>query len=329
MTSSIQPRSIPAVRQLEYPRDYSAFGGVLRSEIEFPELPPAHGHEEPNWALVVRHTPPVERERAFLGERRIREERYRLWRMRDRFRLTYSHAGTFDILDHGAQIVWYADIDSLGELVRNIVLGPAMALALELAGHLCLHASAVSIQDRAVVFLGPKHFGKSTLAAALTAAGGQLLADDLLAVDPRQPVLVRPGVPTVRLWPDIARAVSLDGVASARISGLKMTVAGFSVDARAVRPATLGSVYVLSPLAKDTAGPPATRERLHPATAAAALAQQTKLPDSLVGLQLAASRLATAAAVAAAVPVWTLRAVRDLAKLDAVVGQILDWSRLT
>src|SRR5207248_11124797 len=154
--------------------DYSAFGGVLRSEIEFPELSPAIDCIRPDWIFIVEPGEPARQALVHVGERRVREEHYQLWRSAHGLRLTYSHAGTFDISSDGAQIIWYQRHDAVLELVRSVVLGPAIALALELAGLLCLHASAVALDGAAVAFIGPKHFGKSTIATALTTKGGQL-----------------------------------------------------------------------------------------------------------------------------------------------------------
>ena len=49
------------------------------------------------------------------------------------------------------------------------------------------HSGAVVVDGGAWGLLGPKGAGKSTLNAALAVAGYELLADDLLVVDPRRP----------------------------------------------------------------------------------------------------------------------------------------------
>ncbi|MER6913905.1 hypothetical protein ABT354_19720 [Streptomyces sp. NPDC000594] len=74
------------------------------------------------------------------------------------------------------------------------------------AGWRMLHASAVELEGRALVFLAASGGGKSTLAhRAVREVGARLLADDL--------VLVRPGRPVIG-WPTrIALPADLDGVA--------------------------------------------------------------------------------------------------------------------
>ena len=305
---------------------YAAFGGFLRSEIEFPELTSAPEAVSANWTVTVERRDPSLEGFLPVGERRIREEQYRLWRSDSGLRLEYSHAGTFDLLDHGRRIIWYYRADAVPELVRSIVIGPVIALALELGGFLCLHGSAVAIGSRAIAFLGPKHHGKSTLATALTTAGAKLLGDDLLVVSPGPPAVVFPGVASVRLWADMAAALALDSVCNTLIPGVKTTVTGFADAALAEQPAIIDAIYVLSPLSRDADGPAVRRTRLSRAEATVALAHQTKLPDTLVGFRAAGSQLTSAAAVAATVPVWRLHTIRDVARLGTTVRQLIEWT---
>jgi hypothetical protein len=67
---------------------------------------------------------------------------------------------------------------------RQILLGPALVLALALHRTWCLHASAAIHKDRLIVLLGESGRGKSTLAAYLAAdfPAWRLVADDILPV---------------------------------------------------------------------------------------------------------------------------------------------------
>lgn len=305
---------------------YAAFGGVLRSEIELPELTRVADGAKANWMVTVERRNPDWDGFVPIGERKMREEQYRLWRGPTGLRLEYSHGGTFDVLGDGTRIVWYHRADVIQELVRSIIIGPAIALALELGGFLCLHGSAVTIASNAIAFLGPKHFGKSTIATALTTAGAKLLGDDLLVVRPGPPAVVCPGVASVRLWADMAAALPLASVCNTLIPGVKTTVTGFTKAALAAQPAIIDAIYILSPVAGDADGPAVQRTRLSLTEATIALAHQTKLPDSLVGFRAAGSQLAAAAALAAGVPVWRLHTVRDVGLLGTTVRQIIEWT---
>ena len=62
-----------------------------------------------------------------------------------------------------------------------------------------------------MAFAGDSGGGKSTTAAALHARGLDLVTDDLLVLDPDAAggVVVYPGFPVLRLWPEAAAAVTL------------------------------------------------------------------------------------------------------------------------
>ncbi len=71
----------------------------------------------------------------------------------------------------------------LSELDREILLGPALVLALALRDIWSLHASAAMFAEKVIVFLGESGQGKSTLAAYLSNnSGWRLVADDILPV---------------------------------------------------------------------------------------------------------------------------------------------------
>ncbi len=74
--------------------------------------------------------------------------------------------------------------EDAGALERaKLERGGLVLLRRQLDGELALHGSAVAVDGRAVVMLGGSGLGKSTLAAALVAGGGELLADDAVAVE--------------------------------------------------------------------------------------------------------------------------------------------------
>jgi hypothetical protein len=302
---------------------YSVFGGTLESAIEFPELLPT-SNAQPTWRLSVGQAPPS-LEMECLGERRVQSETYRLWRTPAGFRLEYAHTGSYDISSDGANIVWYPRPDALQELVRANVLGPVLALALEVTGLLCLHGSAVAINGRGVAFLGGKHHGKSTLATALTLAGARLASDDLVAVDPGPPAFVEPGVPSVRLWEDAARHTNVAAACAAAIQGIKTTATGFARELLVEGRMPLDAIYILVPTRNAIDIPAASRHQLVGAEATIALAQNRKLPDTLVGMHAAGGQLRAARKIASHVPVWTLHTARDLTRLPMIVDQIRAW----
>jgi hypothetical protein len=154
-------------------------------------------------------------------------------------------------LDRHLTTLWayWPSSSSLQDTVSYLV-GPILGLLLRLRGIVCLHASSVSINDRAVVFLGSGGAGKSTTAAALAQRGFAVLSDDIVAlVDGRHEFQTPPGYPRVNLWPD---SVSL-------LFGSPETLPGISPgwekrclnlqEAQGTkfeeRPLPLGAIYVL------------------------------------------------------------------------------------
>jgi hypothetical protein len=72
----------------------------------------------------------------------------------------------------------------------TIVVAQALPLAATLRGLEVLHASGVAIDGRAALITGAAGAGKSSLAAALLRAGGQLLSDDAVALQVRDGALL-------------------------------------------------------------------------------------------------------------------------------------------
>ena len=90
------------------------------------------------------------------------------------------------------------------------LLGIGIAAHAYVSARACLHASCIRMADQAVILLGDSGRGKSTLSAALIAAGGQLVSEEivLLGDDPREVV---PGIPTIKITQDVANLLGLGG----------------------------------------------------------------------------------------------------------------------
>jgi hypothetical protein len=107
-------------------------------------------------------------------------------------------------LDREVTTVWaqWPTASSL-EDTQSYLVGPILGLLLRLRGIVCLHASAVNISDRAVVFVGPEGAGKSTTAAAFARRGYKALSDDIVAlVNCGDHFEMLPAYPRLNLWPD-------------------------------------------------------------------------------------------------------------------------------
>lgn len=114
-------------------------------------------------------------------------------------------------------------IEVLGEVDDEIaplyLMGSCMGGVLFQRGFLPLHANAVSIRRSAVLLAGDRGAGKSTLAAALRAAGHPLISDDLCCLEKHKgDFRVRPGYQRLRLWED---SLSLLGLSSHGLSRVR------------------------------------------------------------------------------------------------------------
>ena len=305
--------------------DYAVFGGFLRSELELDSLPPLPDSTgvAPDWRLRAGDRVPERRALAQVGEVADDGFRVTLSRHEDGWRLAYDDTGTYDVSADGARLAWYPGPAAAPELVQADVLGRVLALALGAAGALPLHGSAVTLGGRGVVFLAPKHHGKSTLAAALTLAGGRLVTDDMAVVDPGPPARLRPGVATLRLWREAADHLGGSGMTGTLTDGIKQTLSDLPSASVETRPAPLAAIYLLSSVAD---GPPARRARLGATEAALALVTHGKLGELLGGV-LAMAHLARAASVASRIPVYSLQVARGLDRLPEAAARIAAWHR--
>lgn len=124
--------------------------------------------------------------------------------------IEWEHVGAFRIED-GRSMVIAPHAGVCDDVVRLYVLGAALALLLHQRNLGVFHGSAAEIDGQAVVFVGEKGWGKSTLALSLADAGHSLISDDVTAFTWRneQPGLV-PGTPLVKVWPQTVEASGRD-----------------------------------------------------------------------------------------------------------------------
>lgn len=88
-----------------------------------------------------------------------------------------------------------------------------LPLVLAQRGEHVYHGGAVAIDGGAVAFVGRSGLGKSTLVTAFATRGHAFFADDCLLLEEggATGILVRPHVPTIRLWSDSVLAVAPAG----------------------------------------------------------------------------------------------------------------------
>ena len=227
--------------------------------------------------------------------------------------LHWARYGTYRV-QGGREIIAQPHPEAAAVLIRQVLLGVCAGVLLHQRGLLTLHASAVALDGRAVAFVGPKGWGKSTTAAALHRRGHALLTDDVLALD------LRPGAPfALPAFPQIKLREQAATALHGGDEALPLLHPQFA--RRAVRapeqfqsnPLPLGRIYVLG------SGPDLKAEQLPPHLACIHLLAQTYAARFLGKEGAGPNHFQQTGDVARTVPVYALVRPFDVARIDDVV----------
>jgi hypothetical protein len=205
------------------------------------------------------------------------------------------------------------------EDTATYILGPVLGFVLRLRGVLCLHASAVAVEDRAIALLGPPGAGKSTTAAVLSSLGHAVLAEDVVALaDVDGTFLVQPGYPRVNLWPESVAAI-FDSADALPLIAPPWQKRYLDLSAASDRfqpvPLPLAAVYILGERQRPPARP--RIERLTAAEGLVALAANT-CANHLLDQGMRAVEFDALTRLVGAVPVCRVLPVDDLAGLQSL-----------
>ena len=285
---------------------YRAYGLGIASEFSLPEL--VGGADSTDVAVRAAQ---VDRERLSAAPAGVIA-----WATADDVCLRYDEA-IFRITG-GREILVEPTEGADERAVRLLLLGAALAVLLHQRGLLVLHASGVAIDGRAVVFLGEKGEGKSTLAAALHARGHPLLADDVVAIDPAadNAALAYPGFPQLKLWPESLEQLGDHADPFPRVHPAYEKRARRADEKFHTEALPLGRVYVLD------SGEEFSIEPLPPQQRFIGLTRHSYLLPILEQTRTAADHFRQAVAVASRVPVLRLRRPRRLDEVMRVARRV-------
>lgn len=117
------------------------------------------------------------------------------------------------LVSAGKDITFQASESADDADAAAFALGTAFGVCLHQRGLMVLHAAAVEVGGRAMLFSGPSGAGKSTIAAALTERGYPIVADDVCIIDFAEDgtPFVRSDGRLVRLWSRTVEALQLSG----------------------------------------------------------------------------------------------------------------------
>jgi len=203
-------------------------------------------------------------------------------------------------------------------LLRLPLLGTILAVLLHQRGRLVLHASAVAIDGEAIIFVGNKGRGKSTMAATLYGRGHQLIADDVVAlsIDAPGPPMVMPGFPQIKLYPEaVASSLGDDHELLPELADGYEKRGRRVTDRFAQQSLPLRSIYVLR------RGPVSTINQLDPQAALLTLianSYMSRFGNQLLHDAEAAAHLRQCTTLIREVPVYRLERPNDLALLPSI-----------
>lgn len=219
----------------------------------------------------------------------------------------------------GREIVFAPErVDSLADL-PIFVLGTVFGILLHQREQIVLHASAVRVAGKAVLFCGVSGAGKSTLAAALASRGYPLVTDDVCTVtmDGHRP-LVHPDGRQLKLW---AQAIERLDLAAGRGERVRAAVEKFYVAPTAafIEPLPLGAVYALR-----EARPPYAPgiDRPNVVDASLLLRRNAYRPLLVRRLDQRKQYFQAAAAIANAAGIYYLTRVLDFASIPDTVATL-------
>lgn len=292
-------------------KTYTAYGLRIASELALPEFLPATGPADVSirFATLSDQSLPDEPHGRSCGGNDY-------WVLGDEIHLHNDDLGRF-VIRGGREILIDPRAGASEDQLKIFFIGPVLAALLHQRGSLVLHSSAVSMEGRAVAFLGGPGWGKSTMAATLFHRGHEMLTDDVLAIDVNSNggASVVPAFPQFKLWPDAVEALGQDPDDLRRLSShyekrAQDVSSGFKEE-----PVEMAGIYVLGE------GPEISIERM---TGQAIILEfiRHSYMNTLLGSAGAGQHLKQCSLLASRVPVYLLRRPRDISRLGEVAQHI-------
>ncbi len=224
------------------------------------------------------------------------------------------------LLVAGSEIVVAPEKGGAAADIPIFILGTVFGILLHQREQIVLHASAVRVNGKAVLFCGSSGAGKSTLAAALAQRGYPLVTDDLctLTADGSAAPLVHPDGRQLKLW---AQAIERLDLAQQRGERVRQSLEKFYVEPSQVftEPLALGAVYAL----REARPPHAPGiERPNVVDAALLLRRNAYRPLLVRRLDQKANYFHAATTIANNAGIFYLTRTLDFAKMPEVIAAL-------
>jgi len=286
----------------ERPRyDYVISGLTVRSEVQIPSAIAAVEHAETPEVTIREGAVPM----GLKSPGRSGAD----WAMEDdAFLLKISRVARF-LIRGGVEIVFEPEPGhDLGD-VTLYLLGTCFAVLLQQRGSIVLHASAVSVGGRAMLFCGQSGAGKSTMAAMLCERGYALLNDDVCSLRPNAAggYSVMPDGRMLKLWTASVEHLELE---ERRGPAVRQATEKFYMTPpqSELEPQSVGGVYVLEEA--DPGERPSLR-RLPLAEAMMELKQNSYRPALVQAMGMEAAYFKATAALRNEASLYVLRRPKE------------------
>lgn len=296
---------------------YRVAGLSLSSELELPGLIGAAPPSRPDVVIRRHPVPPVLDGATASGP---------TWQIAgDQFLLRIPGIARF-LLTGGCEIAFETEKGMPADEAAPFICGTVFGILLHQRRHIALHASAVEVNGKAVLFCGPSGAGKSTISAVLTRRGYPLVADDLCGIVLAETPMVHPDGRQLRLWEQAIAGLDL---AANRGAPVRRRLRKYYVepDNSATNALPIGAVYALR-----EARPPRVPgiERPNAVDAALLLRRNAYRPLLVTRTGQKAEYFKAAAAIAdASAGIFHLTCPMDFAAIPEVVARLEDhWAEI-
>ena len=224
------------------------------------------------------------------------------------------------LLTAGRDIAFTAESGTSGHDVAIFIVGTVFGILLHQRDHIVLHASAIRVNGKAVLFCGASGAGKSTIAAALGRRGYDFVSDDVCAItlDAAGVPVVQPDGRQLKLWAETIGQLELAG---SRGQPVRNKLEKFYVEpGQAFAQALpMGAVYAL----RETRPPKHDGiERPNVVDAALVIRRNAYRPRLVVALQQKTQYFQSAVNIAAKAGVFIFSRPLDFAQVDDGIAQL-------
>lgn len=183
---------------------YKAFGLIIKSEFEIPELLKHDGISDVK--IILGKTPQ--------NLKNINKKGVKYQASKDEFLLEVDNIANYYV-NGGNKITVELLKENLDKEVRLFLLGSVFGALFLQRGLLPIHGSAIKFENSATIFTGLSGVGKSSMAAYFINQGHQALADDISVVNSNLEVV--PGFPNLKIWNDVLKKLDIQNESLSQI----------------------------------------------------------------------------------------------------------------